>query len=73
MHDDKSDVSCGEPLSARAPDSSNNLLRVLGDPGNGFHGKEIFSEDAFEFFQPPLVSDEVANTIWKGRSGGNFP
>lgn len=64
MHDDESDVSCSEPASTRTPHGTDDLLRVLGDPRDVFGGGKFFLEDALEFFQPPLVTDVVANAIY---------
>ena len=36
MHDDEGDVPRGEPISACAPYATDDLLRVFGDPRNGF-------------------------------------
>jgi len=38
VHDNESDIPRSEPIPARAPHGTDNLLRVFGDPRNGFPG-----------------------------------
>ena len=73
VHDDKSNVPRGEPVSACAPHATSDLLRVFCDPGNGFSRQEFSLEHAFEFFQPALVADVVANAVCESLSSMNAP
>ena len=68
VHDDESNIPRGESISARAPHGADDLLRAFSDPRNGFHGQEFFLEHTFEFLQPSLVADVVANTVCTNRS-----
>ena len=64
VYDNESDIPRSETMSARAPHSTDNLLRVFSDPRNGSPSQEFSLEDAFEFLQPPLIANEVANAIY---------